>query len=92
MLLVQGADDQYGTLAQLDAIERGVGGPVERLVIPGVGHAPHLEAPDATVAAVATFINGSEPLGPRLARVQLRRIEVSARRGGERGGPPTGSP
>ena len=58
VLLIQGADDQYGTLAQLDAIERGVAGPVERLVLPGVGHAPHLEAPDVTVAAVAAFING----------------------------------
>ena len=27
-LLIQGAHDQYGTLAQIDAIERGVSGPV----------------------------------------------------------------
>ena len=32
-------------------------GPVTRLVLPGVGHAPHLEAPDATLAAVAAFVN-----------------------------------
>ena len=57
VLAIQGADDEYGTLAQLDAIERGVAGPVRRLVLPGVGHAPHLEAPDATLAAVAAFIN-----------------------------------
>ena len=46
VLLVQGADDQYGSLAQLDAIERGVAGPCRRVVLPGVGHSPHLEAPD----------------------------------------------
>ena len=57
ILLVQGTDDQYGSLAQLDAIERGVAGPVTRLVLPGVGHAPHLEAPTETLEAVATFIN-----------------------------------
>ena len=48
VLLVQGADDQYGSLAQLDAIERGVTGRGRRLVVPGVGHSPHLEAPEAT--------------------------------------------
>jgi pimeloyl-ACP methyl ester carboxylesterase len=56
VLSVQGADDQYGSLAQLDAIERGVAGPSQRLVIPGAGHSPHLEAPAPTLAAVAAFI------------------------------------
>jgi pimeloyl-ACP methyl ester carboxylesterase len=54
-LLVQGRDDPYGTLDQLDRIEARVRGPVERLVVPG-GHSPHLEAPDAVVAAIAAFI------------------------------------
>ena len=57
ILVVQGTDDEYGTLAQLDAIEHGVGGPVTRLVLPGAGHAPHLDAPAATLTAVATFVN-----------------------------------
>src|SRR5436309_7756393 len=53
-LLIQGADDPYGTLYQLDRIEARVRGPVERLVVPG-GHSPHLEQPDAVVAAIAAF-------------------------------------
>jgi pimeloyl-ACP methyl ester carboxylesterase len=57
VLVVQGTDDQYGSLAQLDAIERGVAGPVTRVVLPGIGHAPHLDAPTATLSAVTTFIN-----------------------------------
>jgi pimeloyl-ACP methyl ester carboxylesterase len=57
VLLVQGDADPYGTLAQLDAIERGVRGQCTRVVLPGVGHAPHLEAADDTVAAVVAFIH-----------------------------------
>jgi pimeloyl-ACP methyl ester carboxylesterase len=56
LLLVQGTDDAYGTTAQLDAIERGVSGPVDRVVLPGVGHSPHLEAPVATRDAVVAFV------------------------------------
>jgi pimeloyl-ACP methyl ester carboxylesterase len=55
VLLIQGADDEYGTLAQIDAIERGVSGPVQRLVVSG-GHSPHLEHPDEVPAAIARFI------------------------------------
>jgi pimeloyl-ACP methyl ester carboxylesterase len=54
MLLIQGADDPYGTLEQLDRIEERVRGPVARLVVPG-GHSPHLEQPATVVAAVAAF-------------------------------------
>lgn len=55
VLLIQGDADQYGTLAQLDAIERGCSGPVDRLVLPGAGHAPHVDNPGRVVAAVAAF-------------------------------------
>jgi pimeloyl-ACP methyl ester carboxylesterase len=53
-LLIQGADDEYASLGQLDRIEARVRGPVSRLVVPG-GHSPHLEQADAVVAAVAAF-------------------------------------
>jgi pimeloyl-ACP methyl ester carboxylesterase len=55
VLLVQGTADDYGTLAQLDAIERGVRGRCERLVIDGGGHAPHLDARADVVAVIAEF-------------------------------------
>ena len=54
-LLIQGAHDQYGTLAQIDAIERGVAGPISRAVLE-CRHAPHLEAPDETLAASLRFL------------------------------------
>jgi pimeloyl-ACP methyl ester carboxylesterase len=55
-LLIQGADDPYGTLEQVDRIRAGVRGPVERLVLEGVGHSPHLDRPDVVVAAVTEFV------------------------------------
>ena len=55
-----------GTAAQLDAIEARVAGPVERLLIRGVGHAPHLEAPAIVTEAVAWFVRGldADAVGP----------------------------
>jgi pimeloyl-ACP methyl ester carboxylesterase len=55
MLLIQGEHDQYGTMAQLDAIEARVSGPVER-VHPAARHAPQLERPAETLAAIAGFV------------------------------------
>jgi pimeloyl-ACP methyl ester carboxylesterase len=53
--LIQGSDDPYGTLDQIDRIEARVRRPVERVVLPG-GHSAHLENSDAVVAAVAGFV------------------------------------
>lgn len=55
ILMVQGTADDYGTFAQLDAIERGVRGRCERLVIDGAGHAPQFDARATVVAAIAGF-------------------------------------
>jgi pimeloyl-ACP methyl ester carboxylesterase len=56
-LLIQGRDDPYGTLEQLDRIQARVRGPVQRLVVPG-GHSPQLEAADEVLAAIAAFAGG----------------------------------
>ncbi|WP_374584119.1 alpha/beta fold hydrolase [Pseudoduganella sp.] len=56
LLAVQGADDQYGSGAQLGAIERAVPG-ARQLLLPGCGHSPHLEQPESTLQAMAAFIN-----------------------------------
>ena len=55
ILAVQGEADRYGTLAQVRAAEDECYCPVEALVMPGVGHAPHREKPEDAVAAVAAF-------------------------------------
>lgn len=60
VLVIQGEDDEYGTLAHVDAIEAGCGGPVSRLVLPDCGHSPHRDQPDATLRAMADFVRGLE--------------------------------
>ena len=56
MLILQGEDDEYGTWAQVEAIERQSGGSVESIAIPGCGHSPHREQPDLTLRAMADFV------------------------------------
>jgi pimeloyl-ACP methyl ester carboxylesterase len=55
ILIVQGADDPYGTLAQARAAEEECYCPVETLALPGVGHAPHREQPEEMLRAIAAF-------------------------------------
>ncbi len=57
VFLIQGNDDEYGTVAQLAAIESGVASPVESLVLEDCGHSPHLSQPDLVVEATARFVN-----------------------------------
>jgi pimeloyl-ACP methyl ester carboxylesterase len=54
-LLLQGADDPYGTVEQLRVAERHAYCPLETQLIAGAKHSPHVEAPEATCAAVAAF-------------------------------------
>jgi pimeloyl-ACP methyl ester carboxylesterase len=56
VLLLQGQDDEYGTLRQLDAIEAGCAAPVRRVVLPDCGHAPHRDQPERTLAAMTRFV------------------------------------
>ena len=58
LLLIQGEDDHYGTVAQVEAIARQVSGPVETLLLADCAHSPHQSMQkDATVAAVAGFVS-----------------------------------
>ena len=55
-LLIQGEDDAYGTLAQLDAIGEVAKGPVRRLVLRDCGHSPQRDQEAAVLEAVAAFV------------------------------------
>ena len=56
VLAVQGACDEYGTAAQVEAIVRGVGGWARGWMVPDVGHTPHRDAPEAVIQTTARFI------------------------------------
>jgi pimeloyl-ACP methyl ester carboxylesterase len=56
VLAIQGDDDKYGTMAQLDAIEGQVGGRCELLKLPECGHTPFRDQPAKTLDATTAFI------------------------------------
>ena len=56
ILMIQGMNDEYGSEAQLRAIERGASGETETVLLPGCGHAPHKEKPEETLRAIAGFL------------------------------------
>ncbi|WP_108880146.1 alpha/beta fold hydrolase [Anderseniella sp. Alg231-50] len=56
VLAVQGRDDDYGTLAQLDAIEQSCGAPVTKLVLDDCGHAPQKDQTAAVLDAICSFV------------------------------------
>jgi len=59
LLAVQGHDDEYGTMAQIDAIQEHV--PHAQLVrLDKCGHSPHRQKPAALTAAIVSFVNGRE--------------------------------
>jgi pimeloyl-ACP methyl ester carboxylesterase len=58
MLLIQGAQDEYGTLAQLDRIEARAQAPTSRLVLDTCGHSPHRDQEQAVVDAIVGFARG----------------------------------
>ena len=56
VLAIQGHDDGYGSMAQLDEIARCAGGPVELLKLESCGHAPFRDQPEAVLSAVSSFV------------------------------------
>lgn len=56
VLAVQGEDDEYGTMEQLERVRRGVRGACELLKLPACGHAPFRDQPEPTLAALTRFV------------------------------------
>jgi pimeloyl-ACP methyl ester carboxylesterase len=55
LLLVQGLDDEYGTLAQLEAIASAAP-QAQCLTLPACGHSPHRDQPEALTQAMVAFL------------------------------------
>jgi pimeloyl-ACP methyl ester carboxylesterase len=62
LLIIQGEDDEYGTLRQVEVIRHGCGVPVRSVILPSCGHSPHRDQPERTLEEITSFIN----LTPRL--------------------------
>ena len=54
VLAIQGADDPYGSLQQIEDIRPA--GPIVRLALPGCGHSPHRDAAAPTLEAIVRFL------------------------------------
>jgi pimeloyl-ACP methyl ester carboxylesterase len=57
--ILQGADDRYGTIRQIEIAQQECYCPVDVTIIPGAGHSPHREAPGATLDAISEFANAA---------------------------------
>ena len=56
VLAVQGVDDEYGTMAQIETIAARVAGPCELVKIEACGHRLHRDQHDATLEVIARFV------------------------------------
>lgn len=55
VLALQGVDDPYGSLQQIEDIAPQ--GPITRMAIPHCGHAPHRDQPQTTLDAIVRFLS-----------------------------------
>jgi pimeloyl-ACP methyl ester carboxylesterase len=53
--VIQGADDQYGTIRQVEIAQEECYCPVDVTILEGAGHSPHREAPEKTLDAISEF-------------------------------------
>ncbi len=56
MLVMQGEDDEYGTLEQVNRIASQAAGGAETVILPDCGHSPHRSQKDMTLKAMTDFI------------------------------------
>jgi pimeloyl-ACP methyl ester carboxylesterase len=69
--IIQGADDQYGTIRQVEIARQECYCPVDVTMLPEAGHSPHREATGATLDAISEFasavLRNDEPSRGRAA-------------------------
>lgn len=70
VLAIQGLQDPYGTLAQIDEIDRRIHAPLETVILDDCRHSPHLDQPNATLAAIQEFVR-------RLERLERENVKVA---------------
>jgi pimeloyl-ACP methyl ester carboxylesterase len=61
ILAIQGRDDQYGTLRQVEALAKRARAPLDVHILDNCKHSPHLERPDRMLAIVTDFLARLDP-------------------------------
>jgi len=56
LFFIQGENDEYGTLEQVQKTLSGVSGNSEKFIIPDIGHTPHKEVPEMVLKKSVEFI------------------------------------
>lgn len=85
VLAVQGAGDEYGTLAQIDALAR-IATQTETLVIGDCGHSPQRDQPGTLTEAASRFIAAGETARAAQAAEAVEAVEASTSGGGHHHG------
>ncbi|HET9030618.1 MAG TPA: alpha/beta hydrolase [Candidatus Aquilonibacter sp.] len=57
LLAIQGTDDEYGTLAQLNMLRAHSGGRTDVMVLDRCGHAPHRDRPEIVVSCASAWLS-----------------------------------
>lgn len=57
VLVIQGENDDYGSVKQVEAIANQVSGISQKLIIPECGHRPHRQAREVVLGEMTQFIN-----------------------------------
>lgn len=61
VLVIQGWQDEYGTEAQVRAVQAAVPAGARALMLENCAHSPHRDQPQAVMAAIADFVAGLTP-------------------------------
>ena len=56
VLAIQGKQDQYGTIKQTDALEKGLGSRLHRIMLDDCRHSPHIDQTRKTIDLITNFI------------------------------------
>ncbi len=70
VLAIQGKDDQYGTLAQIEELESRSYAPVDSVILYDCRHTPFLDQPEKVLSAIADFC-------ARLERIEAAQPELA---------------
>lgn len=70
VLAIQGRDDQYGTLAQIDELENRSYAPVDSVILDDCRHTPFLDQPEKVLDAIAEYC-------ARLERIEATQPELA---------------